>query len=31
MGQTLFDKVWNKHVLTGKDGDPPNYYILTFI
>lgn len=27
MGQTLFDKVWNKHVLTGKDGDPQLLYI----
>ena len=22
MAQTLFDKVWNKHVLTGKEGEP---------
>ncbi|MGJ5713375.1 3-isopropylmalate dehydratase large subunit [Staphylococcus auricularis] len=27
MGQTLFDKVWNKHVLTGKYGDPQLLYI----
>ena len=22
MGQTLFDKVWKKHVLHGKEGEP---------
>ncbi|OJT32480.1 3-isopropylmalate dehydratase large subunit [Staphylococcus ureilyticus] len=27
MGKTLFDKVWNKHVLTGKEGDPQLLYI----
>ncbi|MCE5097951.1 3-isopropylmalate dehydratase large subunit [Staphylococcus devriesei] len=27
MGQTLFDKVWNKHVLTGKEGEPQLLYI----
>ena len=27
MGQTLFDKVWNKHVLAGKEGDPQLLYI----
>lgn len=29
MGQTLFDKVWNKHVLTGNEGEL-NYYILIY-
>ncbi|MDU0439756.1 3-isopropylmalate dehydratase large subunit [Staphylococcus haemolyticus] len=27
MGQTLFDKVWNKHVLTGNEGEPQLLYI----
>ena len=27
MGKTLFDKVWNKHVLTGKEGEPQLLYI----
>ena len=27
MAQTLFDKVWNKHVLTGKEGEPQLLYI----
>ena len=22
MGRTLFDKVWNKHVLHGNEGEP---------
>ncbi len=30
MGQTLFDKVWNRHVLFGKLGKPPNYYTLIY-
>lgn len=27
MGQTLFDKVWNRHVLYGKLGEPQLLYI----
>ena len=27
MGQTLFDKVWKKHVLHGKEGEPQLLYI----
>ena len=27
MGQTLFDKVWNRHVLYGKLGEPQPLYI----
>ena len=27
MGQTLFDKVWDKHVLHGNVGDPQLLYI----
>jgi len=27
MGQTLFDKIWNRHVLTGKEGEPQLLYI----
>ncbi|WP_418128859.1 3-isopropylmalate dehydratase large subunit [Staphylococcus sp. HKU1] len=27
MGKTLFDKVWNQHVITGKEGDPQLLYI----
>ena len=27
MAQTLFDKVWNKHVLTGNEGEPQLLYI----
>ncbi|WP_242438432.1 hypothetical protein, partial [Staphylococcus aureus] len=26
MGQTLFDKVWNRHVLYGKLGEPQLLY-----
>ena len=31
MGQTLFDKVWNKHVLTGNEGEPQLYIDLHLI
>lgn len=27
MGETLFDKIWNRHVLTGKEGEPQLLYI----
>lgn len=27
MGQTLFDKVWNQHVITGKEGEPQLLYV----
>ena len=27
MGRTLFDKVWNKHVLHGNEGEPQLLYI----
>ena len=27
MGLTLFDKVWNKHVLHGNEGEPQLLYI----
>ncbi|PTJ90691.1 3-isopropylmalate dehydratase large subunit [Staphylococcus simulans] len=27
MGQTLFDKIWNRHVLTGNAGEPQLLYI----
>ncbi len=27
MSQTLFDKVWNRHIIAGKEGDPQLLYI----
>lgn len=27
MGQTLFDKIWNKHTITGKEGEPQLLYV----
>lgn len=27
MAKTLFDKVWDKHVIAGKEGDPQLLYV----
>ena len=27
MEQTLFDKIWNQHVITGNEGEPQLLYI----
>lgn len=27
MSQTMFDKIWSKHVITGKVGDPQLLYV----
>ena len=27
MSQTMFDKIWNQHVITGKEGDPQLIYV----
>ena len=27
MSQTLFDKVWNRHIIAGKEGEPQLLYI----
>lgn len=27
MSQTMFDKIWNQHVITGKEGDPQLLYV----
>ncbi|MGV3275195.1 3-isopropylmalate dehydratase large subunit [Staphylococcus sp. 11261D007BR] len=27
MGQTLFDKIWNNHTITGKEGEPQLLYV----